>query len=114
MANADLALASGLRADRGILVTDDLASVDDRRVFAIGDCAQPPERQRPHVARGAGTVPAACRRPVRHRWSGSTPPAAAATCPRARRGTTPRARASGAEPRRAPRPATAAGNDVVA
>ena len=52
MANAELALASGLRADRGILVTDDLACLDDRRVFAIGDCAQPPEGGSGLVAQG--------------------------------------------------------------
>lgn len=34
-----LATAAGLRVDRGILVADDLRT-DDRRIFAIGDCAQ--------------------------------------------------------------------------
>ena len=35
-----------------MVVTDDLASVDDRRVFAIGDCAQPPEGGSGLVAQG--------------------------------------------------------------
>jgi assimilatory nitrate reductase electron transfer subunit len=52
MANTELASSSGLRTDRGVLVTDDLASVDDRRVFAIGDCAQPPEGGSGLVAQG--------------------------------------------------------------
>jgi assimilatory nitrate reductase electron transfer subunit len=38
-----LAATAGLRTDRGVVVDDDLRSVDDPRVHAIGDCAQPPE-----------------------------------------------------------------------
>lgn len=38
-----LAAAAGLPVDRGVLVGADLASPADTRVFAIGDCAQPPE-----------------------------------------------------------------------
>jgi assimilatory nitrate reductase electron transfer subunit len=51
-ANTTLARDAGLGADRGIVVTDGLASVDDRRVFAIGDCAQPPEGGTGLVAQG--------------------------------------------------------------
>jgi assimilatory nitrate reductase electron transfer subunit len=51
-ANTTLARDAGLGTDRGIVVTDGLASVDDRRVFAIGDCAQPPEGGTGLVAQG--------------------------------------------------------------
>ena len=37
-----LAQAAGLSIDRGVLVGADLRSVDDPRIAAIGDCAQPP------------------------------------------------------------------------
>jgi assimilatory nitrate reductase electron transfer subunit len=50
--NTGLAAGSGLRVDRGIVVDDDLRSPDDRRVFAIGDCAQPPEGGTGLVAQG--------------------------------------------------------------
>lgn len=47
-----LAAAAGLPTDRGVLVGADLASPGDRRVFAIGDCAQPPEGGSGLVAQG--------------------------------------------------------------
>jgi assimilatory nitrate reductase electron transfer subunit len=47
-----LAAACGLTTDRGVVVTECLASPDDRRVFAIGDCAQPPEGGTGLVAQG--------------------------------------------------------------
>ena len=50
--NTFLAAAAGLPTDRGILVGTSLASVGDRRVFAIGDCAQPPEGGTGLVAQG--------------------------------------------------------------
>ena len=52
MANTALAVRAGLSTERGVLVSADLASVDDRRVFAIGDCAQPPEGGTGLVAQG--------------------------------------------------------------
>jgi assimilatory nitrate reductase electron transfer subunit len=52
MANTALASGAGLATDRGIVVDDRLASVSDRRVFAIGDCAQPPEGGTGLVAQG--------------------------------------------------------------
>jgi len=42
-AETGLAAAADLTVDRGVVVRDDLASPDDPRVCAIGDCAQPPE-----------------------------------------------------------------------
>jgi assimilatory nitrate reductase electron transfer subunit len=48
----DLAVQAGLTTDRGIVVGHDLASPDDPRVFAIGDCAQPPQGSRGLVAEG--------------------------------------------------------------
>jgi assimilatory nitrate reductase electron transfer subunit len=51
-ANTDLAAAAGLETDRGIVVDASLASTRDRRVFAIGDCAQPPEGATGLVAQG--------------------------------------------------------------
>jgi len=116
MANADLALASGLRADRGILVTDDLASVDDRRVFAIGDCAQPPEGGSGLVAQGweqsrrlAAALCATAGPGVHAAGASSDVPAGAARPG----GTAARGESSGARAAAAPSPATAAGNDVV-
>ncbi len=38
--NAELARQAGLTVERGIVVGDDLASLDDERIFAIGECAQ--------------------------------------------------------------------------
>jgi nitrite reductase (NADH) large subunit len=38
--NAALARSAGLTVDRGIVVGDDLASPDDPRVYAVGECAQ--------------------------------------------------------------------------
>jgi assimilatory nitrate reductase electron transfer subunit len=52
LADTALAAGAGLPTDRGILVGDDLASTADRRVFAIGDCAQPPEGATGLVAQG--------------------------------------------------------------
>ncbi len=49
---AGIAREAGLTADRGIVVGHDLASPDDPRVFAIGDCAQPPQGSRGLVAEG--------------------------------------------------------------
>lgn len=49
---AGLARAAGLTVDRGVVVGDDLASPDDPRVFAIGDCAQPPEGGTGLIAQG--------------------------------------------------------------
>lgn len=40
-AQSALAQAAGLAVDRGIVVDDDLAT-EDPRIFALGDCAQPP------------------------------------------------------------------------
>ncbi|WP_370891985.1 FAD-dependent oxidoreductase [Janibacter sp. GXQ6167] len=47
-----LAASCGLPIDRGIVVGADLASPRDRRVFAIGDCAAPPEGGAGLVAQG--------------------------------------------------------------
>ena len=47
-----LAAAAGLSTDRGIVVGYDLASPDDPRVHAVGDCAQPPNGSRGLVAEG--------------------------------------------------------------
>ncbi|MCK0116218.1 FAD-dependent oxidoreductase [Isoptericola sp. S6320L] len=47
-----IAREAGLSTDRGIVVGHDLASPDDPRVFAIGDCAQPPQGSRGLVAEG--------------------------------------------------------------
>ena len=47
-----LATTAGLSVDRGVVVDDDLRSPDDHRVFAIGDCAQPPEGGSGLVAQG--------------------------------------------------------------
>ena len=47
-----LATAAGLTVDRGVVVDDLLRSPDDHRVFAIGDCAQPPEGGTGLVAQG--------------------------------------------------------------
>lgn len=49
---AGLARAAGLTVERGVVVGDDLASPDDPRVFAIGDCAQPPEGGTGLIAQG--------------------------------------------------------------
>jgi assimilatory nitrate reductase electron transfer subunit len=47
-----LARQAGLEIDRGILVGDDLATLGDPAVFAIGDCAQPPGGGTGLVAQG--------------------------------------------------------------
>jgi assimilatory nitrate reductase electron transfer subunit len=47
-----LARQAGLAIDRGIVVGEDLASVTDPAVFAIGDCAQPPSGGTGLVAQG--------------------------------------------------------------
>ncbi len=52
IANTALAAQAGMVTDRGIVVGADLASPSDRRVFAIGDCAQPPEGGSGLVAQG--------------------------------------------------------------
>ncbi|MFW7415631.1 FAD-dependent oxidoreductase [Demequina sp. SO4-18] len=50
--DAALARGAGLPCDRGILVGPGLASPADAAVFAIGDCAQPPEGGTGLVAQG--------------------------------------------------------------
>jgi assimilatory nitrate reductase electron transfer subunit len=50
--NTVLVTAAGLCVDRGVVVDDSLRSPDDHRVFAIGDCAQPPEGGTGLVAQG--------------------------------------------------------------
>lgn len=50
--NTALADDAGLPTGRGILVDDSLTSLADRRVCAIGDCAQPPEGGTGLVAQG--------------------------------------------------------------
>ncbi|MCK9795859.1 FAD-dependent oxidoreductase [Isoptericola sp. 4D.3] len=47
-----LARRAGLAVERGVVVGPDLASVTDPQVFAVGDCAQPPEGSRGLVAEG--------------------------------------------------------------
>ncbi|MDN4476544.1 FAD-dependent oxidoreductase [Demequina sp. SYSU T00192] len=47
-----LARRAGLPCERGIVVGTDLASPEDPHVFAIGDCAQPPEGGTGLVAQG--------------------------------------------------------------
>jgi assimilatory nitrate reductase electron transfer subunit len=47
-----LAEASGLPCDGGIVVGDDLASPADRNVYAIGDCAAPPQGGTGLIAQG--------------------------------------------------------------
>lgn len=47
-----LARRAGLTCDRGVVVGEDLCSPDDPAVFAVGDCAQPPEGGRGLVAQG--------------------------------------------------------------
>ncbi|WP_430868847.1 FAD-dependent oxidoreductase [Demequina aurantiaca] len=47
-----LARNAGLACERGIMVGDDLATLADPRVFAIGDCAQPPAGGTGLVAQG--------------------------------------------------------------
>ncbi|MFC7375795.1 FAD-dependent oxidoreductase [Brachybacterium sp. GCM10030268] len=47
-----LASEAGLECDRGIVVGHDLATTLDPAVFAIGDCAQPPEGASGLVAQG--------------------------------------------------------------
>lgn len=48
----ELAAEAGLTVARGVVVGHDLASPDDPRIFAVGDCAQPPEGSRGLVAEG--------------------------------------------------------------
>lgn len=47
-----LARDAGLSVDQGVVVGHDLASVDDGDVYAVGDCAQPPEGVRGLIAPG--------------------------------------------------------------
>jgi assimilatory nitrate reductase electron transfer subunit len=49
---AGLARDAGLEVQRGVVVDEDLATLDDPRVFAIGDCAQPPEGGTGLIAQG--------------------------------------------------------------
>lgn len=48
----DLARGCGLPVRRGVVVDDELRSPGDRRVFAIGDCAEPPEGATGLIAQG--------------------------------------------------------------
>ncbi|SDE51218.1 FAD-dependent oxidoreductase [Auraticoccus monumenti] len=48
----DLARAAGLPVRRGVVVDEHLASPADRRVFAVGDCAEPPEGASGLIAQG--------------------------------------------------------------
>lgn len=47
-----IATAAGLPVDRGIVVTEALSSPADPRIFALGDCAQPPEGASGLIAQG--------------------------------------------------------------
>lgn len=49
---AGLAKDAGLEVQRGVVVDEDLATPADPRVFAIGDCAQPPEGGTGLIAQG--------------------------------------------------------------
>ncbi len=49
---ASLAAGAGLAVERGVVVGEDLATPADPRVFAIGDCAQPPEGGSGLIAQG--------------------------------------------------------------
>ncbi len=49
---ATLARTAGLTVDRGVVVGHGLASPDDSDVYAIGDCAQPPEGGTGLIAQG--------------------------------------------------------------
>lgn len=71
VANTALASEAGIATERGIVVGADLASPSDRRIFAIGDCAQPSEGGSGLVAQGwdqarrlAATLASAGRLPV--------------------------------------------------
>jgi len=50
--DVELARAAGLPVSRGVVVGPDLASPGDPRVFAVGDCAQPPQGSTGLVAQG--------------------------------------------------------------
>lgn len=50
--DTEIVRAAGLPVSRGIVVGNDLASPGDPRVFAIGDCAQPPQGSTGLVAQG--------------------------------------------------------------
>lgn len=50
--DVELARAAGLPVSRGVVVGADLASPGDARVFAVGDCAQPPQGSTGLVAQG--------------------------------------------------------------
>ncbi len=52
VAEVRLARESGLDVERGVVVGEDLATPADPRVFAIGDCAQPPEGGTGLIAQG--------------------------------------------------------------
>jgi len=57
--SANLARRAGLTVRRGIVVGDDLASVDDPHVYAVGDCAQlddQPDQPDQHGKRATGFV----------------------------------------------------------
>ena len=49
---------AGLAVDRGIVVGDDLATSDDRDVYAIGECARAPRPASTGWSRRSGTRPA--------------------------------------------------------
>lgn len=67
----DLAVSAGLTCDHGILVGHDLATQQDPAVFAIGDCAQPPEGASGLVAQGWDQA-----RRLVDAWTSSTAPVA--------------------------------------
>ena len=61
VAETRLAQLAGLDVGPGIVVGPDLATPVDLRVFAIGDCAQPPEGGTGLIAQGWDPGPAASR-----------------------------------------------------
>ena len=102
VASTALASAAGLTVDRGVVVDDTLRSPDDARVFAIGDCAQPPEGGTGLVAQGWDQS----RRLAAHLCGDATTPDASTPNASARDASVPR-------PSSTTRQATAVGNDVV-
>ena len=93
VASTALAAGAGLTVDRGVVVDHLLRSPDDSRVFAIGDCAQPPEGGTGLVAQGWDQS----RRLAAHLCTSASTDASAPA----------------ARPSNAPRPPSAVGSDVV-
>lgn len=110
---AGLAREAGLDVQRGIVVGEDLATPQDPRIFAIGDCAQPPEGGTGLIAQGwdqarrLAVLLAA--RPLRGEVAAAGEPAAedGAQDPATA------ARGAAAEPAPAPEVPHAGGTDVV-